>query len=90
MQSVTVTEPRFHPEDVDALLASRRAEAEPRGRHGHPIARAADPKTHGKWQVGLPTTDFAQQAINRAQSAYAKAWPEADMDSLMWNVDVTD
>ena len=48
---------------------------------------ATDPKTRGRWRVGLPKVDFAEEALNREQAAYAKQWPDADMSSLVWNVD---
>jgi hypothetical protein len=45
---------------------------------------ATDPANAERFTVELPTTDFAQRALNRAQDAYKKAWPDADMDSLLW------
>lgn len=87
MLTVAVTEPRFTAWERDLLLASRRADNAPRGRHGHLISEATDPATQGRWTVDLPTRDFAQEAIDREQTAYRKRWgDDADMDSLLWRV----
>lgn len=40
--------------------------------------------------MGAPVTDFAQVALNKAQEAYRKRYPEADMDVLLWDVDLGD
>lgn len=51
------------------------------------LEETTDPASMGQWQVGLPTRDFAQEAVNKAQDAYRNAWGEAaDMDSLIWQV----
>lgn len=88
--SVTVTESRFRHADVAILLESRRADAEPRGAHGFLMSEATDPKNRGRFKVGLPTTDFAQAALNIAQKKYAKAWPDAEPDELLWSVELED
>lgn len=85
---MSVCEPRFTPSEVAVLLASRRAENAPRGRHGHLLSEATDPESQGQWNVDLPATDFAQKRLNQEQDAYRKRWGEdADMDSLMWRVE---
>lgn len=87
MVSVTVTEPRFRPQDVSILLASRRMDTEPRGRHGLPLAVATDPANQGRFVVPQPTLDFAQKTLDKAQDAYKKKWgDQADMDALLWRV----
>lgn len=88
--SVTVAEPRFNRHDVAVLLASRRAEKEPRGSHGHLLSETTDPAHQYKWKVPLPVTDFAQEKLTRAQDAYKKTYPEADMSALLWRVDLDD
>lgn len=84
--SVAATRPRFTPGDVALLLASRRAERAPRGSHGHLLAEATDPAHQYDWKADLPTTDFAAAALKKAQDAYAKSYPDADMGSLLWRV----
>lgn len=88
--SVTVVEPRFSRHDVAVLLASRRAEKASRGSHGHLLSEATDPALQGKWSVPLPVTDFAQEKLTRAQDAYKKSYPDADMSALLWRVDMDD
>lgn len=66
-------------------MASWNAEHEPRGRHGIPIAEATDPDA--RFTVDLPSTDFAQRALDRAKDAYKKQYGDtAEMDSLLWRV----
>jgi len=84
--SVTVVEPRFTPAEKALLLASRLDERVPRGGHGHRLDEATDPAYQYAWHADLPTTDFAQEAINKAQDAYRSAYPDADMGALLWSV----
>ena len=84
--SVTVSEPRFTPADKAALLLSRRADHEPRGRHGLPLSVAMDPNNQFAFDVPAPSTDWAQATLNAAQDRFHTAWPDADMDSLLWSV----
>lgn len=86
--SVTVTESRFRPEDVAILLESRRMDEEPRGSHGHLLSEATDPKNRTRFKVPPPVTDFAAAQLNSEQKKYSKAWPDADMDSLLWSVEL--
>ncbi|GAA4762653.1 hypothetical protein [Microbacterium gilvum] len=88
--SVTVSQSRFRPGDVELLLESRRAEREPRGSHGHPLTLATDPTTRGRWVVPAPTEDYAQTALNRAQKDYREKYPDFDMDSYLWSVELPD
>lgn len=88
--SLTVTEPRFSPRDVHVLLESRRLDAVPRGSHGFPLTEATDPNVRGRVRIPPPTVDFIQRDLNREQAAYSKAWPDADMDSLLWSAEVAD
>jgi hypothetical protein len=84
---VTLREPEFSPDDVALLLASRLKDARPRGQHGVLLSEATDPGSRGQWEVPAPTTDFAQQALNRAQDEYKKRWGDrADMSVLLWHV----
>lgn len=85
--SIAVTESRFSREDVALLLASRRLERAPRGRHGHLLSEATDPKNQFAWKASKPIRDFAQAAIDKAQSTYARTHKGADdIDSLLWGV----
>lgn len=86
--SVATSEPRFTRDEVALLLASRRVEQEPRGSHGHLLSQATDPKSRGRWKAQLPTVDFAARELNAAQDAYRKQYPDADMDSLLWAVEL--
>lgn len=84
--SVTVAEPRFTRREVAALLASRRAEKVPRGRHGLPLSETTDKANEYAYEVPLPTTDFAARALASAQAKYRKDWPDAQHEALLWRV----
>lgn len=85
--SVTVAESRFTRAEVDVLLASRRDEREPRGRHGYTLSEATDPANADAFYVENPTRDFAQQAYDRAAKAYRDKWGEkAESGSLLFQV----
>lgn len=87
--SVTVDEPRFTPADVDVLLASRRKENEARGAHGLSIAEATDPDNQGRFKVGEPVRDFAQQKLDAVKEAYRSKWGDkAEMGSLYFRVEL--
>jgi hypothetical protein len=87
---VTVTESRFTVQDKMVLLASRRADQVPRGSHGFTLEEATDPANQYRFKADLPTTDFAAKALKTAQDAYEKTYPDADMSSLLWRVDLKD
>ena len=87
--SVTVTEPRFTPADVDILLASRRKEAEPRGEHGFTYAEATDPKNQGRFKVALPVRDFAQEALDAEREKYRKTYgDDYHRYAFLWRVEL--
>lgn len=86
--SVTVSEPRFTPAEKAALLAARRSANAPRGSHGFLLAEASDPKNQFAFQVPPPSRDWAQAKLNEAHEAYRKRYPDADMDSLLWRVEM--
>lgn len=88
--SVSVTEPRFTAHERAVLLASRRAEKVPRGRHGLPLSVATDKENQFKFTVSKPVTDWAQKKLNAATRAYEKDYPDADMDALRWSVELGD
>lgn len=90
IRSLTVAEPEFSDWDRAVLMADRLEESRPRGRHGLPMEVATDPNNQYSFSVGVPTMDFAQLALNRAQDRYRKQWPDADMDALVWRVDEVD
>lgn len=91
MQSVTVSEPRFTPDEVELLLSSRRDENRPRGAHGYTIAEATDPKNRGRFHVSDPLRDYAQQAVDQAREKYRKTWGEdAEMGSLYFRAELLD
>ena len=86
-------EPEYTPGDVE-LLTAVLAYQQSLGSHGHPLdeatSRLADPSsresTYG-YRVPLPTIDYAQQALTRAKKEYADAYPDADLDALLWRVE---
>lgn len=90
VRSVTVQESEFSPSDVDVLIASRRRDALPRGPHGHLLSEATDPESQYKWRAQLPITDFVAKELNAAQENYSKKYPDADMSSLLWDVEKVD
>lgn len=88
---MTVPEPRFTPDEVAVLLASRRAEQQPRGEHGFTYAEATDPKNQGRFKVGLPTRDFAQEALDAERRKYMKTYGEDyDRYAFLWRVELRD
>lgn len=88
---VTTREPEFSDADRAMLLASKAASEEPKSRTGFPLDEATDPALQHQWTVPLPTTDFAQAALDRAQDAYQKRKDAGevlpDPGSLLWRVE---
>lgn len=83
--SVTVSEPRFTPVEKAKLMRSRFEDTRPRGSHGLPLSDATDATK--EWEVGLPTRDFAQQALDRTRAEYEKNYGDsAENGSLIWTV----
>lgn len=80
--SVTVTQPRFTPRERALLLASRRDEKAPRGRHGQLMSEATDPKNQFAYRGRGPVTDWAQKKLDEAEDAYKKSHPNADLGSM--------
>lgn len=55
------------------------------------MTEVTDPANQYRYRVDLPITDHAQAALNKAQAAYRKKWgDDADMDSLLWEVELVD
>ncbi|MBC8726063.1 hypothetical protein F6X37_32365 [Paraburkholderia sp. 31.1] len=79
-------EPRFTPGEVAILLASRRAEREPRGRHGIPLAEALDPANQFAYEPVGPNVDWAQSTINEAEAAFEKNRAKGDHRAVMFGV----
>lgn len=88
--SVTVSEPRFSRADKYRLLASRRAEQAPRGPHGFLLSEATDPANQFKATVPPPITDHFQVALSKAQDAWRKKNPDADVSTRLWRVEMKD
>lgn len=89
--SVTEQEPEYSRIDVEALIAL--VESQRVGPHGYPMNEAmspagdpSNPDREWDWDVGLPSIDFAQAAVDRAIDQYRTAYPDADMSSLKWAV----
>lgn len=88
---MTVSEPRFTPDEVALLLASRRAERQPRGEHGFTYAEATDPNNQGRFKVALPTRDFAQEALDAEREKYRKTYGEDyHRYAFLWRVELND
>lgn len=85
--STSVTEPRFDSHEKSVLIASLRAEREPRGGHGIKLREATDPANQFAYVTPAPTRDFAATALRQAQERYQKANPNADTSSLLWRVE---
>ncbi|MGB3733133.1 hypothetical protein, partial [Microbacterium sp.] len=85
--TTSVTTPRFDTHEKALLLESRRAEHEPRGRHGLKLSEATDPANQFAYQVPPPRQDWAQKKLNEVQAAYMKSHPGVDTDALLWRVE---
>lgn len=77
-------------------IASQEVEAETPP-HGYHISLAADsgtdPDNHEdprRWNVGLPHVDFAQKALDDARDAYRAQYPDANMNGLLFTVELVD
>ena len=90
VRAVTVREPEFSDVDVAMLLADYEREHEPRGRHGRLMSEAMDPANQFAYEVPPPSIDWAQRALNDAEEAYKKRYPQADMGSLLFRVRMRD
>lgn len=82
-------EPEFTAEDVRLFEAARQAE-ESISPRGIPVADEVDPANMQRFRVstpdGLPVTNWAVEAQNRARDAYKKTYPEADVSAKFWPV----
>lgn len=87
LQRVEATQPRFNAREKNLLLASRRIEKTPRGKHGVLISEATDPENRYAFTVPNPTRDWAELALARKQREYQKAYPDVEMDGLLWWVE---
>jgi hypothetical protein len=83
--SVAVREPAFSKEDVAILLASRRADSEPRNGFGVLLSEATDRKKRYEWNAE-PETDFVVESVHRVKQARLKGDPEADASEWVWRV----
>jgi hypothetical protein len=85
--SVTVTEPRFTPNEVETLLAARRLEA---SRNEFGILRdvAMDPENQFKFRVVGPRRDWSAEAVRKAQEDYRRRYKDADMSTLRWSAEL--
>lgn len=92
-RAVTVRESEYSLQDQARLLADWDAEHTNRGPHGVPVSEATDPANNpfstsstGHF-VAEPVIDFAQDAIDRAREARAKALKNPEDDwALLWRV----
>lgn len=71
--------------DVAALLASRRAETEPRNVYGVLLSEATAKENRYAFSAE-PITDFAAVAVERAKEAMKKEYDEVDTAGLLWSV----
>lgn len=87
VRAVTVREAEFSPEDVAALVESRRAEMVKRGPHGIPLTEAMDPANQFAFEAVGPSKDWAMDALHRKQELFYKQNPNAKGDpSLVFSV----
>lgn len=87
--SVSVTEPRFTPDEVGLLLAARRLELS-RNDYGIPRDVAMDADNQWGFKIVGPRMDWAEETVRRAKVAYKQSNPDADMSSLHWSVELKD
>lgn len=85
-------EPEFDLEQLALSLAVERLDAD-LGPHGHPMSEAsssdADPSKPGGYRYmanEAPRIDYAAQALERAQEAFYKKWPDAERAGHLWHV----
>ena len=90
VRAVTVREREFTDDDLAALLER----VPPVGKHGWPVDEAMSPDGDSsswnakyRWHVPPPSVDFAQKALDQAQEAYRKQYPDADLGALRWRVE---
>lgn len=92
VRSVTVREPEWSPDELAVMLEFLHDEREPRGSHGHRLSEAmsvdANPQRRdAKYRyVAEPGTDFAAQALVKAQQEWQRAFPDGDASTLLWSV----
>ena len=96
VRTISRSEPEWDESDLLAVVA----ELERRrmlGDHGQPLDEAmssdADPSSFNakyRYVVPPPTRDYAKQALNEAQDAMRKRFPDADLSSLRWRVERQD
>ena len=85
--STTVQEPRFTPDEVAILLASRREDMRPRNAQGILLSEATDPANESAFEVPLPLTDFAEKALSTEQKKYRQRWGDDALDNQVWRVE---
>jgi hypothetical protein len=90
VRSVTVSEPRWLPDDLAVALAARRAAREPRNGQGVPISQATDPALADRWHVPLPKRDNSLAKLRRTQEDRRKRYPDEDPSALLWRVQLKD
>jgi hypothetical protein len=85
-------EPEYSTADIDALIASRRAEREPRNSYGVPLSEAtsedADP---ARWErkygyEAHAQRDYAADVVETARTEYREKYPDANHGALIWTV----
>lgn len=84
---MSVTQPRFTAREKNLLLASRRAEKEPRGAHGFLLSESTDISNRGHYSVPDPVQDFAAEVLVNAQEAYRAMPDRPPMEALLWRVE---
>lgn len=87
--TVSVSEPRFTALEVETLLAARRLEFS-RNDLGIPHDVAMDPANQGRFNVIGPRRDWSEDAVNQKKADYRRRYPDADMSSLRWSVELID
>lgn len=86
-RSITTREAEYTDRDRAVLFEAWQRDNERRDPNGIKLSDATDPAQQYDWKVGLPTMNFAQAALNKAMTAYKKAWPDADTTALIWEIE---
>lgn len=93
VRAVTVREPEFSAYDRALFYERWQLDKEPRGSHGMPLSETTDPDNRYAYDVprnekGVPTpiTDYAQEALDKAQAEYRSRFPDEHMGSKLWRV----
>lgn len=90
--SVATPEPEWDARQLSVMLAHQVEKSVPRNSLGIPISEATDPDydpatwTGKRFVVEGPTTDFAEQAMARAQKKFYEGRKDQDSSGHLWSI----